>query len=649
MFNGDLKSLRLLWTNLARIRRYRGFISEVDITTFERRLDREGLPFLTVALPEIGRALDRYHSTNMWFPPEGFKADGDGIPIFMGVAIRSAIDGNSAAVDCVRQLSYIFYKLEVTHDEERVAEYLDQFINTDKDLGCFDYDASAPLPWLYDLPSVYGCTFKTGDLIKEMRSIIEGILRNEDPFDITPKHGSGATACHTPNWDKYHKFGYYAKLDASFPYDQHFFVSPTHLSDEIEKLVDSSDKEPCARVCLVPKDSRGPRVISCEPAEFMFIQQGIMSKLYEILENHHLTKGRVNFTDQGINRNLAHEGSLKDNYSTLDLKDASDRVSLELVRRVFPADWVQAFEACRSEETLLPNKVKIKLNKFAPMGSACCFPVEALVFWSCAVAALRLTRANQFGIDMCPKLEPGTDGQNYVDLQDWIRATSRANQEWDKIISTWYPEVYVYGDDIICRPQHFAAVVGGLQAVGLKVNREKSYEVGPFRESCGGDYHYGMDVTPVRVREGLSKVGTGLQSSADLANEFIAKFGEDDSHKLIRVIEEAVGYQYPRTLMDIPVTLRVTPGASNDVLFVRRWNKDLQRFEHRCLRLRYHVLQKRSPNWGELLRKQLSGGGCKTTPAEYQNPLEKVEKELLPGQYAVPRSAHAKWGWVWLG
>jgi hypothetical protein len=128
MFDGNLKSLLLLWENLAINRRYSRFVEKEDLLTFRRRASNEGLSYLTRVLPELGRALDSFHSTNMWNPPESQQCDEDGIPTFLGKAIRLAIDGNSVAVDCVRQLSYIFYKLEVPHDEERVTEYLDQFI-----------------------------------------------------------------------------------------------------------------------------------------------------------------------------------------------------------------------------------------------------------------------------------------------------------------------------------------------------------------------------------------------------------------------------------------------------------------------------------------------------------------------------------------
>jgi hypothetical protein len=209
--------------------------------------------------------------------------------------------------------------------------------------------------------------------------------------------------------------------------------------------------------------------------------------------------------------------------------------------------------------------------------------------------------------------------------------------------------VYVYGDDIIIDSKFTESVVRGLSQIGLLVNLEKTYRSGPFRESCGGDFHFGMDVTPVRVRKIPSSVGTGLATSADLANEFIAKFGYEDSHSLIRVIEEAVGYSFPRTELDIPCSVRSTSSASNDVFFKRRWNKSLQRFEHLVLQLHSEVLTKQPPNWGELLRKELSREIASRLHGSYEHPVSFLNAKCDPGTYVATHATHKKWAWVWLG
>jgi len=594
---GNLKSLRLLWANLATTS-YRHYVTKEDISTFETRVTHEGLTFLTTTLPTIGKALDHYHSLMVWVSPPDFKLRVDcDLPVFLGRAIELALGGDPLAVDCVRQLSYMFYKLEVDYDETTIKHFLDRFVKTDSDLAdVIDFE-----------------DFFTSKLVAEMRRIVHRILSNEDPLDIRPCHGGGATACHTLNEDKYHKLRYYPKLDEVFSYSEYFFFSTTHLADELEKLETSQESVPRARVSLVPKDSRGPRIISSEPAELLYIQQGLMRKLYRILESCPMTAGQLNFTDQSINQRLAQSASKDGKYATLDLSDASDRVSLELVRRVFPANWFRALEACRSESTVLPDGREVKLNKFAPMGSSCCFPVEALIFWSACVASRRMT-------------------QRYPQLP--LRGDERF-------------EVYVYGDDIIVPSRFYEEAVEGLQRVGLIVNLSKSFSEGPFRESCGGEFYYGVDVTPVRVRKFLRSQGSGLATNADLANELVSKFGYGCSQSLIDIIEEEQGYVFPRSSMPHSISVVADPRASNDVLFRRRWNKKRQRYEHRVLSLTSTASLVHPPNWGELLRKELQRDVA--VSGKYDHPLLAMDKVLDPGYYTEPHSVRTKWGWAWLG
>jgi len=594
MLVGNLKSLHSLWVNLASNQRYSHLVSEADISTFTTRCENEGLAFLTTVLPKLGKALDGFHSLQEWISPPDFCTGRDGIPVFLQVPIRLALRGDSLAVDCVRQLTLIFYKLEVDYDEETVKDFLSTFISVDSEsfMSC---------------GNVHDLSDRVQTHLGMMRRIIGRVLANANPFDIRPSHGSGATACRTVNSDKYHKLRYYPELDDVYCYSDHFFFNLNHLVDEYEKLEGSAESRPEARVCLVPKDSRGPRVISCEPAELMYIQQGLMKLLYDTIETHPLTRGYCNFADQTINQSMAREGSLHDNYATIDLSDASDRLSLALVRLVFPANWVRCLEACRSKTTILPDGRRVELNKFAPMGSSCCFPVEALVFWASAYASTL------------------TVERNSSDLP------------------------YVYGDDIIIKSRYSDAVMVGLESIGLKINRNKSYVVGPFRESCGGDFHNGLNVTPVRVRKHLSIESTGLATTANLINSIIDKFGYESSHRTIRAIEDSVGYTYPRSELQIPTAVRHTTSASNNVLYRRRWNLDLQRYEYKILTIGYKTRQYQSADWSELLRKELTRGLRQDTPEQYGNWQKNANEPLKPGWYADAHSVHRKWCWTWLG
>jgi hypothetical protein len=101
------------------------------------------------------------------------------------------------------------------------------------------------------------------------------------------------------------------------------------------------------------------------------------------------------------------------------------------------------------------------------MGSALTFPVEALVFCTIIFTAI----SDELGIPLTRE-----------------------------VVNSFRGQVRVYGDDIIVPVEYVDVVIRYLEAFGLKVNSDKSFWNGKFRESCGGDYYDGEWVTPIRFR-----------------------------------------------------------------------------------------------------------------------------------------------------
>jgi hypothetical protein len=66
-----------------------------------------------------------------------------------------------------------------------------------------------------------------------------------------------------------------------------------------------------------------------------------------------------------------------------------------------------------------------------------------------------------------------------------------------KNIESLAGEVRVFGDDLIVPSDCGHLILGSLRYLGFKVNRNKTFGTGKFRESCGGEYYDGHDVTPV--------------------------------------------------------------------------------------------------------------------------------------------------------
>jgi len=179
----------------------------------------------------------------------------------------------------------------------------------------------------------------------------------------------------------------------------------------------------------------------------------------------------IGFLDQGPNQSLAQSGSALQHLATLDLAEASDRVSNQLVSFLFAKypSLHAGIMACRSERADVPGHGIISLSKFASMGSALCFPIEAMVFYTIIFYGFAKSKGYQYG-DRLP---------NFGNLPS---------------------EVRVYGDDIVVPVDNVSTVIDCLESFGFKVNHDKSFWTGKFRESCGKEYYDGFDVSLVRVR-----------------------------------------------------------------------------------------------------------------------------------------------------
>ena len=427
-----------------------------DADTISRRVQCEGLGFLTKVLPSLRKAIDESFETRVLKVPRGFATSrGSKIPVFLrGIlrlvytedgVLRNLTEEVIEAVRGLRQILEFFYKLETGYSDKVTDAFIRSFIETD-----------ASLPEVGTLPDSVA--------LQNAAQLLEELLCDFNPMDIVPGHGPGAVATGERAAEKWVFSRIYRSIDSMYPFEQYYCSSGFgEFADRREwanglQWVD----EPVARTILVPKDSRGPRIISEEPLEVQWIQQGIKSELYAYVEAHPLTRGRVNFTDQEVNGELALWASRTGRYATLDLKDASDRVSLALLDALFPEHIVEACKATRSASTDLPSGGRLRLRKYASMGSALCFPIEALTFWALSLGVLNA-------------LSPG---------RNRLKTSG----------------VYVYGDDLIVPVEIVPALMEQFEALGLRFSHHKCYYRGSFRESCGVEALDGVDITPVRVK-----------------------------------------------------------------------------------------------------------------------------------------------------
>jgi len=445
----------------------------LTINQVNKRVRTEGLGFLTKTLPRLGKAFDKAIAgdTPLDCKRLGFKPYlNTKLPRFLGELFSCVLrqDGTLLPFPCVtsvrdiRQICYLFYKYELPYSHEQEQQVIQKFKRTEDELSSSSRFAASLAVSLETcngdrrLPRSYDRSRNSVSVAREAKILLSRVFSSFDPRNILPRHGPGAVATRQRLSEKYLWGNVSSRITDMYPFDEYFCSSMGAVCDKYKSFDTLTEVDHPARVILVPKDSRGPRLISCEPVDFQWIQQGLHAAIVELIEDHPTTKWNVFFTDQDPNRRGALLGSSTGKYATLDLNEASDRVSLELVRLLFPPHICEYLEACRSSSTELPSGEVIKLQKFAPMGSALCFPILALTVWAILTAAA-----------------PDEDTK-------------------DRIL--------VYGDDVIVPTAYAANAMEQLELFGLKVNRDKSCISGLFRESCGMDAFSGVNVTPVRFR-----------------------------------------------------------------------------------------------------------------------------------------------------
>lgn len=244
-----------------------------------------------------------------------------------------------------------------------------------------------------------------------------------------------------------------------------------------------------ARLTFVLKNCTSRRSICMEPIGSQFYQQGVLGYFGYYIASHWLLGRIITLEDQGNNREYARRGSFDGSIDTIDLTSASDLEAYKLVKKVLPISMLVHLMATRTPYVLLPDGELVQANKFAPMGSALCFPTQCCVF---SLVVLTLGILKNFG--RC-KNDPGAlDG---IDIASALRQTFSRTRS--KSESYFLPSVY--GDDIVTDSRLTSDVMVALEELGFRVNSKKSFTGSDlFRESCGGHYLYGHDVTPVMIK-----------------------------------------------------------------------------------------------------------------------------------------------------
>lgn len=332
---------------------------------------------------------------------------------------------------------------------------------------------------------------------------------------------------------------------------------------------------PAHRVHFVPKNWKTHRTVSCEPIAYMYWQQALGSALQRYLKARHarsLSNMYCVNTEQR-NRDLAKLGSIDGRLATIDLSSASDTVAWRYVAQLTQGTALQqVLELTRTsyaevdETTVFGRRDNggteygvslYSVQKYAPMGSALCFPIESIVFATVLRAVFLEWRSSH--------------------------SSRRGYAEYCGI----------YGDDIVCPIEIAIPLMERLESIGFLVNRDKSFYNSPldghrdfFRESCGGEYLNGTDVTPKRISRkfcGLywDEVSITNPGAASRVAQLISL--ANDLYDL-RTARELVLYSLVTVgrvsvLFDEDGTRGVRSSSPTNYHLRRRWNSDLQEWE----------------------------------------------------------------------
>jgi hypothetical protein len=229
---------------------------------------------------------------------------------------------------------------------------------------------------------------------------------------------------------------------------------------------------PGNRFTTVPKDATKFRGIAIEPSINVFYQLA-----YGRVIRERLRRWGIDLNEgQDKHRLLAAAASRRGDFCTLDLKNASDTVSRNLVKLLLPPSWFRVLDDLRSKKTLFRGRWLL-LEKFSSMGNGFTFELETLVFLGLISA---ITSIESIG-----------------------------------------RTVFAYGDDLILPTNRSNDVISMLTYCGFETNSKKSFVSGPFRESCGGDFFDGRAVRPFYLKDDPDQPASrialmnGLRRSSD--------------------------------------------------------------------------------------------------------------------------------------
>lgn len=202
---------------------------------------------------------------------------------------------------------------------------------------------------------------------------------------------------------------------------------------------------------VVPKDFMSDRTIGIQPLANLCVQKSIGDHIRARL----LEVACIDLNNgQHLHQRKARESSISNGDATVDIKNSSNSLAYNAVRFAFlkAPGWFELMSDSRVQYTSFIGGRSLRLAMFSAMGNGFTFELQTLMFWAFARA---------LGVE----------------------------------------RPLVYGDDIIVPRDVVPALKAVLAYFGFRTNGSKTFDCGPFRESCGGNFFLGWALKPARIKE----------------------------------------------------------------------------------------------------------------------------------------------------
>jgi hypothetical protein len=333
--------------------------------------------------------------------------------------------------------------------------------------------------------------------------IVSGILTSAlgsfDPSEWRFRHGPGAISSGPSTSNKYYWEGWDDSLESEFPLADYGYYNYSSWARGARQRVCRESQHGlrpyASRLVAVPKTVDCPRLIAAEPSAKQWCQQNMLAFFASRIQRSWIGEF-IHLDDQTYNQSLCRSASIGGHLCTIDLSAASDSVSCEFVGNLFRRNFrlLRCLRAVRTRhlfQDIDRSQPEItSIRKYSMMGSAVTFPVESLGFLAICLAGVLHARGKRPVVNEILKL---------------------------------IGEVSVFGDDLIIPKDSWDSVVDLLEVCNFKVNANKSFKEGNFRESCGLDAFKGESISPTYWRGPYTEEPESVASRLMLHNHLYAK------------------------------------------------------------------------------------------------------------------------------